>query len=325
MELRQLRYFIRIVKFGSMSRAALDLDMVQSALSQQMSRLESELSTRLLLRDARGVTPTEAGVAFFREAQLTVRHADQAIRAAQEARLSGTVSVGLAPTTAATLGLPLMKAMRERYPDVRLHLVESMSGHLTSMLNARELDLAVLFDSRLHLDHDQASRGRWQVQSLIEEELFWIRSKAYEAPSIGQTQGATVNLNSLEHEALVLPTGHHGLRSTLDAAFARANFMPNVVMEVDSLSMVMSAVDAGIGSTIQPWAAMKTLPDSKERFQCARIDDEQARRLNFLCCLSEDELSPAALAARVVLRDCVNSLVKGGQWIGAHLTHHKSR
>ena len=50
MELRQLRYFVRIVELGSMGRAALDLDMVQSALSQQISRLESELSTRKCLR-----------------------------------------------------------------------------------------------------------------------------------------------------------------------------------------------------------------------------------------------------------------------------------
>lgn len=58
-----------------MGRAALDLDLVQSALSQQISRLENQLSTRLLQRTSKGVVPTEAGLAFFREAQLTLRHA----------------------------------------------------------------------------------------------------------------------------------------------------------------------------------------------------------------------------------------------------------
>ena len=48
MELRQLRYFIRVVELGSMGRAAVELGVVTSALSQQISRLESELSTRLL-------------------------------------------------------------------------------------------------------------------------------------------------------------------------------------------------------------------------------------------------------------------------------------
>jgi LysR family tcuABC transcriptional regulator len=74
MELRQLKYFVRVVELGSMTRAALDLDLVQSALSQQISRLESELSTRLLQRSSKGVVPTEAGLALFREAQLALRH-----------------------------------------------------------------------------------------------------------------------------------------------------------------------------------------------------------------------------------------------------------
>ncbi|MGA8391286.1 MAG: LysR family transcriptional regulator, partial [Burkholderiaceae bacterium] len=86
MELRQLRYFVRVVELGSISRAALDLNLVQSALSQQISRLESELATRLLQRTRKGVSSTEAGMAFFREAQLALRHAEQAARAAREAR-----------------------------------------------------------------------------------------------------------------------------------------------------------------------------------------------------------------------------------------------
>ncbi len=57
MELRQLRYFVRIVETGSMGRAALDLNIGVSALSQQMARLENELAIRLLQRTSRGVMP----------------------------------------------------------------------------------------------------------------------------------------------------------------------------------------------------------------------------------------------------------------------------
>ena len=195
MELRQLRYFVRVVEQGSMSRAALDLDVVQSALSQQITRLESELATRLLQRTPRGVTHTEAGLAFFREAQLTLRHADQAVRAAQQARLSGTVTVGLAPTTSGVLGLPLMQAMRTRYPDVRLHMVESMSGHLTAMLNARQLDLAVLFDSRIQASQTLRSARRWSLLPLLEELLAetgtaWADVTAGAGISFSHTTGA---------------------------------------------------------------------------------------------------------------------------------------
>ncbi|MEG0045179.1 MAG: LysR family transcriptional regulator, partial [Comamonas sp.] len=283
MELRQLRYFVRIVELGSMSRAALDLDMVQSALSQQISRLESELSTRLLQRTPRGVIPTKAGQAFFHEAQLTLRHATQAIHAAQQARLSGAVSMGLSPTIANVLGLPLMRAMRERYPDVRLHMVSALSGHLTSLLNARQLDLAILFDTQ--------SARRWSVMPLLEEQLFLIQSRQQPvAPQI--THEAPISLQQLQQVPLILPSGSHGLRSSITASFTSAGFQSQMAMEIDSLTLLMEAVDAGMGATVQPWSAVGMYRDAADRFQWSQIADDSVRRKAALCSLSDDELSP---------------------------------
>ena len=310
MELRQLRYFVRIVELGSMSRAALELDMVQSALSQQISRLESELSTRLLQRTPRGVLPTEAGQAFFHEAQLTLRHAAQAVHAAQQARLSGAVSIGLSPTISSVLGLPLMRAMRERYPDVRLHMVSTLSGHLTGLLNARQLDLAILFDTN-------AAR-RWSVMPLLEEQLFLIQSR--QQPVAPQIQhAAPISLEQLQAIPLILPSGSHGLRSSIMASFSHAGFQSQMAMEIDSLPLLMEAVDAGLGATVQPWSAVGLYKDAAERFQWSHISDDQVRRSAALCSLSDDELSPAALAARVVLTDCARQLVQSGAWVGAKL------
>ena len=314
MELRQLRYFVCVVEQGSLSRAALSLDLVQSALSQQISRLESELATRLLQRSSKGVLPTEAGLAFFREAQLVLRHAEQAARVAQQARLTGTVSVGLASTTASVLGVPLMRAMRERYPDVRLHMVESMSGHITTMLNSRQLDLAVLSNTDI--------ARRWSVMPLLEEKLFLMGPRPTGEGGIPQ-RSVALRIAQLKGLPLILPTGAHGLRSTLDAAFARAKFKPNVVAEIDSLAMLMDTVSAGLGYTVQPWAALGRLPDAVQRFHWVEIAGTQVRRVNALCSLSDDELSPAALATRVVLADCARELVRCGQWQGTRLVHHE--
>ena len=324
MELRQLRYFVCCVEQGSMSRAALVLDVVQSALSQQISRLESELATRLLQRSSKGVVPTEAGLAFFHEAQLALRHTEQAARAAQHARLTGTVSVGLASTTASVLGLPLMRAMQARYPDVRLHMVESMSGHVTTMLNSRQLDLAVLFDT--------GAGRRWSVMPLLEEKLFLIAAKTPSTQKAPQPTNAhvtpvpvgTIRMAQLKGVPLILPTGSHGLRSTLDAAFTRAKFKPHLVAEIDSLALLMDAVNAGLGSTVQPWAALGRVTDAVQRFEWSEIADAQVRRTNALCSLSDDELSPAALATRVVLADCARELVRTKQWMGARLINHDS-
>jgi LysR family tcuABC transcriptional regulator len=312
MELRQLRYFVRVVELGSMSRAAIDLDVVQSALSQQISRLEGELSTRLLQRTSKGVTPTPAGLAFFQQAQLALRHADEAALAAQQSRLSGTVSVGLAPTTASVLGLPLLQAVRERYPDVRLHMVESLSGHLAGMLNARQLDLAVLFDTD--------PGRRWSVTPLLEEKLFLVAARNASRKPLP----AKVKLASLRELTLILPSGSHGLRRALDQAMAGARLRRIAPMEIDSLAMLMDAVRAGLGETIQPAAAVSRFADAADAFQLCEITDAKLRRLNSLCTLSEEELSPAALAVRTVLVDCTRELVAAGRWSGARLSHHES-
>ena len=307
MELRQLRYFVRVVELASISRAALDLGLVQSALSQQISRLEGELSSRLLQRGPKGVTPTESGLAFFREAQLVLRHADQAVRAAQHARLSGSVSVGMAPTTASVIGMALLRAMRERYPSVRLHLVESLSGHLSAMLNARQLDLAVLFNTQFG--------HRWGTMPLLEEKLFLIQSRQ----RLVLPEKATVRMADLGAVPLILPTGQHGLRSAIDSAFDRAKIKPLLVAEIDSLAMLMDAVSQGHGATLQPAAAVSRFADAGDLFHLSQITDKQVHRVNILCSLSDEELSPPALAARVVLTDCLRNAVLSGKWRGTQL------
>jgi LysR family transcriptional regulator, regulatory protein for tcuABC len=310
MELRQLRYFVRVVELGSFSRAAADLGMVQSALSQQIARLEGELNARLLTRSAQGVAPTEAGLAFFREAQLTVRHAEQAVRAAQDARLTGTVSIGLPPTVASVLGVPLLQAMRERYPDVHVHLVESLSGHLAHLLNARQIDLAVLYGSH--------PGRRWSVTPLLEEQIHFIQSA--HRPLVNPLKDR-ITLTALQKVPLILPTPSHGLRTFLDAAFARARAKPMLACEIDSLAMLMDAVDAGLGGTLQPASATRRYVDAAERFQIAEAHGAP-RRTSSLCSLSTEELSPAGVAARVVLSVCARELVRSGAWVGAHPPHH---
>ena len=67
MELRQLRYLVRTIELGSISQAALDLGVAQSAVSLQIQRLEGELATRLLQRTPKGIIPTDAGIAFLQK------------------------------------------------------------------------------------------------------------------------------------------------------------------------------------------------------------------------------------------------------------------
>lgn len=311
MELRQLRYFVKIVEHKSLGRAALELEVGVSALSQQIGKLESELQTRLLNRSSVGVTPTNAGIAFLHHAQLTLRQADYAVQAAQRGRMSGYVSVGLAPTTARVLALPLIKAMRERYPDIQLHLVEMLSGHLASQLNARQLDLAILF---------QVDAGKhWTVTPLVDEKLFVICAPTLPDAPIGDS----VRLADLGQLPLVMPSLRHGLRTALMTAFERSGIEPHVVMEVDGLAVLMDTVRAGLAATIQPGAAASHSGECG--LSMVQISDPHVGRRNLLTTLSEDELSPAALAARLVIVDVARELVVQRRWPGARLLEEATK
>lgn len=305
MELRQLRYFVKIVELGSLGRAALELDVGVSALSQQIGKLENELSTRLLNRTSTGVTPTSAGAAFLHHAQLTLRQAENAILAAHRGRMSGYVSVGLPPTTATVLALPLINAMRQRYPDIQLHLVEMLSGHLAAQLNARQIDLAIVF---------QLEGGkRWSVTPLLDEKLFVIASRTMPELPLGDT----VMLADLGTLPLVMPSSQHGLRAALMTAFERSGVSPNIVMEVDGLMVLMNAVRAGHAATIQPGAAAAM--DGSAGLARVQIADPHVGRRNLLATLWDDELSPAALATRRVITDVARQLVNDQKWPGASL------
>lgn len=305
MELRQLRYFVRVVEFSSMGKAALALDVTTSTLSQQISHLESELSTRLLQRLPTGVVPTGAGIVFYRHAQTVLRQVEIAADAAQGERLSGKVSVGMAPTTALRLALPLLKEMRRRHPKIRVHVVEGLSAHLTSLLDARRLDLSMRFD--------KGEDTRLGTEPLLKEYLFVIGR--YDLP--GMPDGAETRLQDLGHLPLVLPSGRHTLVSIIMNAFKRCNVIPSVAEEIDGLNTLMGAVQAGIGATIHPSSAALILQE--EGVRLVPIADKTLFRCSILTSQPDDELSPAALATRVTLKAVARSLIRSGQWDGAYL------
>lgn len=305
MELRQLRYFVRIIETGSMGSAAQDLDIGVSALSQQMSRLENELAIRLLQRTSRGVTPTNAGLAFYSQAQLALRHADDAILAAREARLSGHVSVGMAPSTASILGIPFIHAMQENYADVRLHVVESLSGNLERMINTRQIDLAVVFQKDKIL--------RWSARPILEEQLFLIGSHAL----LAALPDNPITPEQLAGIPLIMPSQGHGLRGRLDAVCQEHALNVEIVAEIDGLALLMRAVRDGLGATLQPGAAISHLDN--DALRVIGVHNPVLSRPNFLVSLSDDELTPAGLAARVVLTKVMRQLVNAGEWPGATL------
>jgi DNA-binding transcriptional LysR family regulator len=124
MELRQLRYFVTLAEELHFGRAAAREHIVQSALSQQLQRLERELGVMLMQRTTHHVELSAAGAAFLIEARQILAHVERAILAAQRAAHSPpTLRVGIVDASYNSMPL-ILHDVQERYPDLEIHQVE---------------------------------------------------------------------------------------------------------------------------------------------------------------------------------------------------------
>src|SRR5271169_1122181 len=152
MQLRHLRYFVRIVEAGSFSRAAATIHVAQPALSQQIAELEEELGVTLLHRSARGVRPTAAGETLYREAAAILQLMEQLPGKVRSTggETEGAVNLGMTSTLAAFISGPFMEACRAALPKVVLRFITGHSLMIASRIEARTLDFGVVFED----EHD---------------------------------------------------------------------------------------------------------------------------------------------------------------------------
>ena len=316
MDLRQLRYFAEIVESGSLSRASRQLFIAQPALSQQVGKLEAEVGKPLLTRSSKGVVPTENGLALYHHARFMLRQLDQALSIARQesAPLRGMVSIGLPATTLSVLGLPLVRSIRQRYPGILLNVVEGMSGHLAQMMRNSQLDLAVLFSLDAVPD--------LSADALLEEELFVMLPA--KSRLVGPTR-KSITMAEAAELPLILPTASHGLRRRISAEFDQRNLSPRVVAEIDSLTLLMSCVDDGIGATIKPMAAILREGARSRGWRAIGISDAQLSRRNYLYSAPVAVLSPAAAMVGAELKSTATELVQSGVWTGVRLMLQRER
>jgi len=308
MDIRAMRYFIAIVDHGSLTRAAEVVCVAQPALSQQLAALEEEFGVPLLHRSAKGVRPTEAGRTLYRHIRNILRQVEIAgadVRLAGT-EVSGTVAIGLPTTAAAAFGMALVRTVRQRFPQVRLQLFESMSGYIAELLNQNRLDFAILF-------RDTPSRAV-EPEPLASEPLYLIGTPPGPAPR-GKAAGsaATISLKALDDVPLVLPSGSQGLREVVERAFAKAGITLNVVADLDSLPFLLAAAREGLACTILPASSLSEHDADMPR---RRITPELRRTLS-LCWPRALPRSNAAEAVAEILREIVAAKIAEGQSLAA--------
>ena len=262
--LRQLRYLDALARHGHFGRAAEASSISQPALSVQIRELEASLGLKLVERGARAARLTAFGEEFTARAREVLRAVDELsdmARAAGEG-LSGRLRLGVIPTIAPYLLPRVIARLGERFPEVDIHIRETVTQRLIEELRDGRLDAAIV---ALPVSEPGLSET-----ALFDEDFVLIRPEA--DADLPVPDGEALARMRL----LLLEEGHCFRDQALSFCKMTSN-LPREGLEGSSLATLVQMVGAGIGVTLIPEMAVPVETRSA-RVSVARFADPRPKR-----------------------------------------------
>jgi len=271
MDSRQLRYFIAVYEQRNLSRASSQTSVAQSALSHHISNLEAEFAMPLFERKPRGMEPTAAGERLYEHARIILRAMAEAEREIKQGSgaIAGEISIGMANSGVKAIGVPLMRAVLSRYPDLKLSLTESLSGATLMHLMASEVDLALVYNPPLEKD--------LVAEPVLEERMYCVGT----AKLIGASK-APMTFDELTNLPLILLRYGLSSRALLDDPVLLKRLEAKAILHLNSISGTTGALLAGLGCAIATKLfAKEQLVD--RRLVAREVVDPKLTRTLYLC------------------------------------------
>ena len=244
MELRHLRYFVAVAEAESISRAALKLHVSQPPLSRQIRDLEDEIGFLLLKRTAKSVSLTDAGRTFLNEARAVLQRADEGVHKARAVATAGETDlhVGYSPTPFAEILPKTLRGFQKAMPKVHVRLHDRSNKTILDGVR----------DGRLQIGLITRSPKTGALRDVRFEELLRQRVCVAVAPQHPFARRRAIPLTEVAAEPLVGLTreDYPNYYDLLSIIFSKVKQKPRVIEEHDSMSGVMSAVEAGTGVAV---------------------------------------------------------------------------
>jgi LysR family nitrogen assimilation transcriptional regulator len=310
MDIRHLKYFVTVAAHENFSKAAQQLRIAQPALSRRIRMLEEELGVRLFERHLRGATLTPEGRALRERAQYLLRSFEQIeidIRA-ERAPISGPVVVGMTPNFGMMVGAQLAREVRDRYPGVRLNLVEAYSPELRDRLLSGSVDIAVLSGSA------PAPAGSFAVEPLFEDRLCLVGRAG--DPLLKKGEIAVRQLRGLP--LILTGMSSAGIRNEIETLAARRRVPLDVQFEVGSIALATQMIRLDMGYTV--YVASGVAHDAT----LAALPITGLWLQRSLAWPVNRPLSRAAGVVLPLVRERLLAAVTSGAWKGARLLRRKA-
>lgn len=262
--LRQIRYFIAVAEAASVSSAARDLSISQSAVTTAIRDLERSLGARLLERSSSGVSLTHEGHLFLTHAKriLTdVAEAGHAVRARPAPR-RGALAIGVTSLVAGYYLADLLERYQRAFPEVEIAVAEDLHGFLEHMLINGEIDVAILMVNMLA---DHAALGA-EILTRSPHRL-WL---AADHPLCAKPEAGLRDVAAAPQITLVAD----GIDQIMAAIWRRRRLNPQQRLRTGSLEAVRSLVAADFGLAVLPDFVYRPWSLEFERVEARQIQEE---------------------------------------------------
>ncbi|MDR0260172.1 MAG: LysR family transcriptional regulator [Comamonas sp.] len=235
MNLQQIETFVAVAETGSFSKAAMLSDTAQPALSRQVRALEMELRETLLIRTGRGVTLTEAGRRLLEHSHAILQHVAQAKEdlGCERDEPVGRIVVGLPPSLARRLTLPLIDAFSRQMPKARVAIVEGLSVQMAEWLASGRMDLGLVYSPE--------PQPHIETAPVLQERLCLV------GPACALGGRSSLAFGDLSAFPLIMPQYGQIFRKLMEAQARLSQVKLNVVWEVSSVPAILDLVRGGYG------------------------------------------------------------------------------
>ncbi len=264
--LKQLHYALAVERTLHFKKAAEECHVSQSALSTALSELEKQLGFQVFERDNRKVLVTPLGRQVLDRARdITLQVEDlQKLAEAQREPLSTPLTLGVIPTIGPFLLPKVLPAMQKRYPRLELEVIEDQTAELLSQLRRGALDAAIIA-----LPYDCEGLLTF---SFWQEDLFWITNSGDEL-----AKATRITTDDMRHAHLMLLKDGHCLTDHALAACKLEDLSTNR-FNATSLNTLIPLVAAGLGTTLVPEIALKSLVDTSKKLVAVPLEEKGPHR-----------------------------------------------
>jgi LysR family nitrogen assimilation transcriptional regulator len=293
MDLRQLDYFVHVAELGSFTKAASLLGIAQPALSRQVRSLELELAQTLLYRNGRGVSPTEAGKRLLAHGRGILQQVERAREEVGELKDApvGHVVVGLPPSVARILAVPLVREFRRRYPRGSIGIVEGLTVYMQEWLMMGRVELALLYNP--------VPSPQIEVMPFLEEDMHLIRPRADRRFS----GTGPIALRELPGHPLIIPSRPHAIRMHVETQLAHLGLKPSIALEIDGVAAILDLVAEGHGYAVLPINSIRSA-GRKAGLTAHPIHRPRLRSKLALAVPAQRAATPLARATQSLMREC---------------------